>query len=44
VGNGTVHLELCDFEPEDRPWKTRRQGTWVESHASYTRIPPGQAA
>jgi len=31
----TVHIELCDFEPEPRPWKERKQGKWVESHASY---------
>ena len=34
-GTGTVHVELCDFDPEDRRWQDRRQGTWVESHASY---------
>lgn len=32
---GIVHVELCDFEPDDRRWQDRRQGTWVESHASY---------
>lgn len=31
----TVHIELCDFEPEPKPWKERKQGKWVESHASY---------
>ncbi len=44
LGSGTVHVELCDFEPEARPWKSRRQGKWVESHASYVRVPSGQAA
>lgn len=34
-GEGVVHIELCDFEPEARTWKERRQGAWVESHASY---------
>jgi hypothetical protein len=32
---GTVHVELCDFEPEDRPWAERAAGAWVESHATY---------
>ena len=32
---GVVHLELCDFEPERRKWQDRRQGKWVESHATY---------
>ncbi len=31
----TVHIELCDFDPEMKPWKDRKQGVWVESHASY---------
>lgn len=22
----TVHIELCDFEPEAKPWKDRQQG------------------
>lgn len=30
-----VHVELCDFAPEAKPWAERRQGVWVESHASY---------
>jgi hypothetical protein len=30
-----VHVELCDFIPEDKAWKDRAQGVWVESHASY---------
>jgi len=34
----TVHIELCDFEPEPKTWSERRQGKWVESHASYERI------
>jgi hypothetical protein len=34
---GTVHLELCNFEPERKRWQDRRQGKWVESHAMYQR-------
>jgi len=30
-----VHVELCDFEPEPKRWQDRRQGAWVESHATY---------
>jgi hypothetical protein len=30
-----IHVELCDFEPEPAPWAERRQGAWVESHATY---------
>jgi hypothetical protein len=30
-----IHVELCDFEPEARRWQDRRQGAWVESHATY---------
>ena len=33
-----VHLELCDFDPEPKPWKDRKQGKWIESHASYDLI------
>lgn len=29
-----AHVELCDFEPEAKPWGERRQGAWVESHAT----------
>lgn len=32
---GTVHVELCEFEPEDKPWAERPTGAWVESHATY---------
>lgn len=35
---GIVHVELCDFEPERKRWQDRRQGRWVESHASYERL------
>jgi hypothetical protein len=30
----TVHVELCDFDPEPITWKDRRRGKWVEAHAS----------
>jgi hypothetical protein len=33
-----VHVELCNFEPEAAPWKFRKQGKWVESHATYTKL------
>ena len=33
-----VHVELCDFDPEARAWQHRRQGKWIESHASCERI------
>jgi len=32
---GPVHLELCDFEPENKKWKHRKQGEWIESHAAF---------
>jgi len=34
----TVHVELCDFEPEEKSWQDRKRGKWVESHASYKKI------
>ena len=39
TASGTVHVELCDFQPEPKRWQDRRQGQWVESHASYRRLP-----
>jgi hypothetical protein len=36
--SGVVHVELCDFSPEAKRWQDRRQGKWVESHASYKRF------
>jgi hypothetical protein len=36
---GTVHVELCGFEPEAAPWEVRQKGAWVESHATYQRDP-----
>jgi len=35
---GTVHIELCNFVPEAASWKSRKQGKWVESHASYVKV------
>ena len=35
---GTVHVELCDFTPERKRWRDRKQGKWVESHATYERV------
>lgn len=34
-----VHVELCDFYPVPKPWQSRRQGKWVESHASCDTVP-----
>lgn len=33
-----VHVELCDFIPEAKPWPFRRQGRWVESNATCSRV------
>ena len=38
--SNTVHVELCDFVPEPKPWQYRRQGKWVESHASCQVVLP----
>lgn len=35
-----VHIELCDFVPENKPWKDRKQGEWVEAAASINLIAP----
>jgi hypothetical protein len=35
---GTVHVELCDFEPVAKAWQDRQQGKWVESHATYRKL------
>ncbi|UPT68515.1 MAG: hypothetical protein M0D57_07760 [Sphingobacteriales bacterium JAD_PAG50586_3] len=29
-----VHIELCNFMPENKTWKDREQGEWVEAAAS----------
>ena len=34
----TVHVELCNFMPESKSWKFRKQGLWVESHATYGKL------
>ena len=36
--SNTVHIELCDFDPESKTWQQRKQGKWVESHANCIRI------
>jgi hypothetical protein len=33
-----VHIELCDFMPENKPWKDRKQGEWVEAAATVTLV------
>jgi hypothetical protein len=33
-----VHLELCDFVPEPKAWRHRKQGKWVESNATCMRV------
>ena len=25
----------ADFMPDSKPWRERRQGKWIESHAAY---------
>ncbi len=37
--SGTVHLELCEVEPEDKSCADREVGAWVESHATYSFVP-----
>ena len=34
--SGTVHVELCEAEPEDKAWPDREVSAWVESHATYS--------
>ena len=34
----TVHVELCSFRPPAKPWQSRQQGKWVESHATYKKV------
>lgn len=33
-----VHIELCDFIPENKTWKNRKQGEWIEAAASISLI------
>ena len=35
LSSGSVHIELCNFVPENVTSKNRKQGVWIESHASY---------
>jgi hypothetical protein len=44
AASGVVHIELCSSLPEDRHWKERRKGVWVESNASYETIWPAKPA
>jgi hypothetical protein len=32
---GIVHIELCDFIPENLEWSKWKQGVWIEAAASY---------
>jgi hypothetical protein len=32
---GPVHIELCNFEPDNKSWKDRPKGEWVEAAASF---------
>lgn len=32
---GPVHIELCNFEPENKSWNDRQKGEWVEAAASF---------
>ena len=41
ASTGTVHIERCAFSPEPKRWQERRQGAWVESHATYEQIKVG---
>ena len=35
-----VHIELCDFMPEDKTWKDRKQGEWIEAAATVKLVQP----
>jgi hypothetical protein len=41
--NNIVHIELCDFEPESIRWQDRRQGLWIESHATCRKLESEQS-
>lgn len=32
---GPVHIELCNFELDNKSWKDRPKGEWVEAAASF---------
>jgi hypothetical protein len=34
----TLHVELCDSEPEPKTFEDRRQGKWIESHAMCEKL------
>ena len=34
--SGTVHIELCEAEPDEKAWEEREEGAWIESHGTYT--------
>ncbi|RXK86883.1 hypothetical protein [Filimonas effusa] len=34
-----VHIELCDFMPDDNTWRNRKKGEWIEAAASVTILP-----
>jgi hypothetical protein len=34
--SGTVHVELCENEPDDQSWADREVGAWVESNGTYS--------
>lgn len=35
-----VHIELCNFMPENKTWKNRRKGEWIEPAATLTIVRP----
>lgn len=37
-----VHIELCDFIPENKTWKKRKQGEWIEAAATVTLLQRGK--
>ena len=37
-----VQIELCDFMPEDKAWKDRKQGEWVEGAAMVKLTQPSK--
>lgn len=39
-----IHVELCEERPPAARWQDRRQGAWVESHATYDVIRRGSGA
>lgn len=38
-----THVEVCDFRPEPKRWQDRRQGAWVESHATWDFLDSAQS-